>query len=160
MATVLQPIVNELNTVLVQLRTELRGLQTDADGAGIAIETRSDSAFQDTPHKMVSKIKLDNTGEWSRECAKWQAMVNEHGFGCVYSCPDRKESNAHVERSCGIVEVVMKSLLYEANLPPSWWERAAGVAEFLLDRFPVTSQEVSVPMDGDRARPLDTSWWI
>ena len=30
MATVLQPIVNELNTVLVQLRTELRGLQTDA----------------------------------------------------------------------------------------------------------------------------------
>ena len=37
MATVLQPIVNELNTVLVQLRTELRGLQTDADGVGIAI---------------------------------------------------------------------------------------------------------------------------
>ena len=37
MATVLQPIVNEQNTVLVQLRTELRGLQTDADGAGIAI---------------------------------------------------------------------------------------------------------------------------
>ena len=39
MATVLQPIVNELNTVLVQLRTELRGLQTDADGAGIAIDS-------------------------------------------------------------------------------------------------------------------------
>jgi hypothetical protein len=38
MATVLQPIVNGLNTVLVQLRTELRGLQTDADGAGIAIQ--------------------------------------------------------------------------------------------------------------------------
>ena len=37
MATVLQPIVNELNSVLVQLRTELRGLQTDADSAGIAI---------------------------------------------------------------------------------------------------------------------------
>ena len=39
MATVLQPIVNELDTVLVQLRTELRGLQTDADGAGIVITT-------------------------------------------------------------------------------------------------------------------------
>ena len=37
MATVFQPIVNELNTVLVQLCTELRGLQTDAAGAGIAI---------------------------------------------------------------------------------------------------------------------------
>ena len=42
MATVLQPIVNELNTVLVQLRTELRGLQTDADGAGIAIQVPID----------------------------------------------------------------------------------------------------------------------
>ena len=103
-------------------------------------ETRSDSAFHGTPYKMVSRIKLDNAGEWSRECAKWQTMVKEHGVDCVYSCPDRKESNAHAERSCGIVEVVIKSLLYEANLPPSWWERAAGVAEFLLDRFPVTSQ--------------------
>ena len=37
MATGLQPIVNQLNNVLVQLRTELRGLQTDATGAGIAI---------------------------------------------------------------------------------------------------------------------------
>ena len=39
MATVLQPIVNELNIVLVHLRTELRGLQTDADGASIASTT-------------------------------------------------------------------------------------------------------------------------
>ena len=37
MAAVLQPIVNELDTVRVHLRTELKGLQTDADGAGIAI---------------------------------------------------------------------------------------------------------------------------
>ena len=43
MAIVLRPIVNELNTVLVQLRTELRGLQTDSDGAGIAILGRSKS---------------------------------------------------------------------------------------------------------------------
>ena len=45
MATVLQPIVNELNTVLVQLRTEMRGLQTDADGAGIAIVVVVDPRF-------------------------------------------------------------------------------------------------------------------
>ena len=37
METVLHRIVNELNTVLVQLRNELRGLQTDADGAGTCI---------------------------------------------------------------------------------------------------------------------------
>ena len=37
MATVFQPIVNELNTVLVQLRIASRGLQTDANGVGIAM---------------------------------------------------------------------------------------------------------------------------
>jgi site-specific DNA-cytosine methylase len=118
-------------------------------------ETRADPAFHDTPYKMVSRIKLDNAGEWSLECNEWQAMVKELGVDCVYSCPDRKESNAHAERSCGIVEVVIKSTLYEANLPPSWWEYASHTAEFLLNRFPVTSQNVSVPMDGDRARPLE-----
>ena len=82
-------------------------------------------------------------------------MVNERGVDCVYNCPDRKESNARVGRSCGIVEVVIKSLLYGANLPPSWWESAAGVAESLLDRFPVASQGLSVHMGGDRARPLE-----
>ena len=61
-------------------------------------------------------------------------MVKEHGVDCVFSCSNRKESNAHAGRSCGIVEVVIKSLLYEENLPPSWWGSAAGVAEFLLDR--------------------------
>ena len=73
----------------------------------------------------------------------------------MYSCPDRKESAAHAERSCGIVEVVIKSMPFQSNLPPSWWQHAAGMAEWTLDRFPVSSQSVSVPMDGDRARPLE-----
>ena len=82
--------------------------------------SRADPAFHDTPYKMVSRMELDNAGEWSLECNEWQAMVKGLGVACVYSCPDRKESNAHVERSCGIVEVVTKSTLYEANLPPPW----------------------------------------
>ena len=41
------------------------------------------------------------------------------------------------------------------SLPPSWVARAASQAEWLLNRFPVTSQDISVPMDGDQARPLE-----
>ena len=60
MATVLQPIVNELNTVLVQLRTELRGLQTDADGAGIAIVMGpAVDAGKQTPADLQHRIKAD-----------------------------------------------------------------------------------------------------
>ena len=60
MATVLQPIVNELNTVLVQLRTELRGLQTDADGSGIAIVMGpAVDAGKQSPADLQHKIKAD-----------------------------------------------------------------------------------------------------
>ena len=45
MVTVLQSTMNELNTGLVQLHTALRGLQTDADGAGIAIDLASGVEF-------------------------------------------------------------------------------------------------------------------
>ena len=51
--------------------------------------------------------------------------------------------------------VVIKSMLMDANLPPQWWEFATDMAEFLLNRFPVSSDLVSVPIDGDRARPLE-----
>jgi hypothetical protein len=60
MATELQPIVNELNTVLVQLRTELRGLQTDADGASIAtVMAPAGIAGKQSPADLQHKIKAD-----------------------------------------------------------------------------------------------------
>ena len=55
----------------------------------------------------------------------------------------------------GIIEVVIQPMLMDGNLPPQWWEFAADMAEFLLNRFPVSSDLVSVPIDGDRARPLE-----
>ena len=60
MATVLQPIVNELNIVLVHLRTELRGLQTDADGASIAsVMSPAVTAGKQSPADLQNKIKAD-----------------------------------------------------------------------------------------------------
>ena len=60
MATVLRPIVNELNTVVVHLRTELRGLQTDADGAGIAITHTQTEKTKVITNNCITKLKFDN----------------------------------------------------------------------------------------------------
>lgn len=120
------------------------------------IETmRQDPAFHECRYKLVSRINLDNAGEWARDCNKWQELVGELGVECNYSCPDRKESAAAAERNCGIVEVVIKAILYQAALPPSWWQRASGQCEFLLDRLPVASQAANLPPSGDRMRPLE-----
>jgi len=74
----------------------------------------------------------------------------------IYVSPDRHaEENGYAEASVQIVEIVIKSLLYSHNLPPSWWQRAAADTEFLLNRFPVVSNEVALPLDGDQVLPLE-----
>ena len=61
MAIALQPIVNEVNTVLVQLRTKLRGLQIDADGAGIAIGIGpAVDVGKQTPADLQHRTKADD----------------------------------------------------------------------------------------------------
>ena len=49
----------------------------------------------------------------------------------------------------------------EQNLPPEYWTRVSRDAEFLLNRFPVTSAVAESPLDGDRKRPLEvlTNGW-
>ena len=73
-----------------------------------------------------------------------------------YVSPDRHaEENGYAEVACQITERTIKSLLISHNLPPSWWQGAAADAEFLLNRFPVTSADVALSSDGDWIRPLE-----
>ena len=59
------------------------------------------------------------------------------------------------ERAIAIVEVVIKSILLQANLGAAFWSAALGQCEFLLNRLPVYSHEVNQPINGDRIRPLE-----
>ena len=73
-----------------------------------------------------------------------------------YAPPDRHaQVNGYAELACKSVEVCIKSLLMERNLPPSFWQMCAADAEFLLNRFPVMSDDIAVPVDGDRALPIE-----
>ena len=116
---------------------------------------RADPAFHDCPYKVFSELHLDNAGEWALNCTDFQRLVQDYGIRAVYSCPDRKQSASRAERACGIVEIVIKSLLMQNNLPAWWWENCAHSAEFLLNRFPTASAGPNIPTDGDRVRPLE-----
>jgi len=101
-------------------------------------------------------IRTDNAGEWAVDAAVWSAMVQRVGcLEMIYTTPGLHKEAADAERSCGIVETVTKCLLMEKNLPPDWWQRCAGAAEFLLNRFPTTRQDRNIPIDGDRSRPIE-----
>ena len=119
------------------------------------IRMRTDPAYRNMGYLVISYIETDRAGEWSLQCEAWTDLETELQFRTIYKPSDRKEEAGTAERACGIMEVVTKASLMQNNLPPHWWVRAARQAEWLLNRFPVTSKDVSVPIDGDQARPLE-----
>ena len=118
-------------------------------------EFRNDPLYSNMSYPIASLILADNAGEWALNNTRWQKLCKDKGFRMDYSCPDRKESSARAERAVGKVEIVIKSILMETGLGPAWWQAAAADCEFLMNRYPRVSMDVSVPLDGDRARPLE-----
>ena len=53
------------------------------------------------------------------------------------------------------MEFITKGLLMQNNLPTWWWEDCALGAEFLLNRFPMASQQAAISTDGDRVRHME-----
>ena len=117
---------------------------------------RSDPVLKGMGYEMVQHITTDRAGEWDGDCATWIKHVKDKwNIKMKYIAPERHESNSIAERACAIVEQTIKSILMQNNLPPEWWSRVSQDAEFLLNRFPVTSAHVTAPLDGDRARPIE-----
>ena len=111
--------------------------------------------MQGLQYKPCTVVRLDNAGEWELDHAKWSEMGKKLGIEFSYTSADRKEEASNAERACGIKEIKTKCALMQNNLEPSWWEVKSAEANFILNRFPVRSQSVSMPVDGDVIRPLE-----
>ena len=119
---------------------------------------RANPLYRAMSYPVISKIITDQESTWGPKASEWQAMVKqtESFVDMVYAPPDRHaQVNGYAELACKSVEVCIKSLLMERNLPPSFWQMAAADAEFLLNRFPVMSDDIAVSVDGDRALPIE-----
>ena len=119
-------------------------------------ELRASPYFHNMPYKPCSHIHTDQDGAWSQRNRNFQKAMTRLGVIMTYATKDRHErTNPMAERAVAIVEIVVKSILLQANLGPSFWSAALGQCEFLLNRLPVVSHEVNQPIDGDRIRPLE-----
>ena len=118
---------------------------------------RGHPALKNLSYGMISRIITDNDGAWSEDNAEFQAMIDEvQGVEIEYGDPaDHARDNARAEGANKIIEAGIQSLLYERNLPPTWWQRAANDVMFLANRLPVYSLDANVPSDGDYAPPIE-----
>ena len=125
---------------------------------------RADPVYKNLPYSMVTHLKTDPAGEWRDDNYEWDRRIGEHselGVKMEWPPPERHEAMGLAENAVWIVERCIKSILMEQNLPPEYWTRVSRDAEFLLNRFPVTSAVAESPLDGDRKRPLEvlTNGW-
>jgi hypothetical protein len=116
---------------------------------------RSDPACQGMDYKAMQELSTDNAGEWGWTNKAWRELEKELEFKTIWTSPDRKEEAHYAERSVGIMEVTVKAMMLERDLPFSWWRHCAEAAVFLLCRFPILSQLSTMPADGDQFRPLE-----
>ena len=125
---------------------------------------RVNDLYRRLGYKVVSNISTVHAGEWDDDCKEWQAAIASPvtglGVDMDYVSPGSHEHNP-ADRACGITECVIKAFLMQSNLPSYSWAKAANEAQFLLNRIPPVSADLSVPSDGDRARPIEqfTDQW-
>jgi len=106
-------------------------------------------------YKVVSQIRTDSAGEWEMENREWNQMAEEMEFLTVWTSPDRKEEAATAESANRIVEIMMRSIMYQNSIPKGRWEWAMDSTEFLLNRFPNNNEDDPKPYDGDEVLPLE-----
>jgi hypothetical protein len=79
----------------------------------------------------IKMIRSDNGSEFLMD-----PFYNEHGIVHQRSCVETPEQNAVVERKHRHIMNVIRALMFQGNLPKSFWCYAATHAVFLINRLP------------------------
>ena len=87
----------------------------------------------------------------------FQAMIERVGsIVMIYADPtDHARDNCRAEKSNQLVEGGIRSILFDRNLGPTWWQKAATDVQELAALFPPISSSGTVSVDGDRASPIE-----
>ena len=100
---------------------------------------------------MVAEVKTDFDGVFREDNKEFQKMVGRLGVSFSYLPPEHHEGSG--ERQVGVMEETTKALLMERNLPGYHWGECTKAAEFLLNRYALSTDSLS--SDGDAPRPLE-----
>jgi transposase InsO family protein len=86
-------------------------------------------------------IQCDNGREFDN--AKLQSLTADHGIQIRFSCPYTSQQNGKAERVIRTVNDIMRSLLFQASLPPCCWVESLHHATHVLNHLP--TKTISVP---------------
>jgi transposase InsO family protein len=91
----------------------------------------------------IKSVQCDNGHEFGNSPARTFFLSN--GVALRMSCPYTSQQNGKAERSLRTINNTLRSLLFQASLPPVYWVEARHTATYLINRLPTKTLTSSTP---------------
>ncbi|GKB61176.1 ribonuclease H-like domain-containing protein [Tanacetum coccineum] len=95
------------------------------------------------PSLLGFKYYCDHGGEFDNR--NFHKLFADNGIQFRFSCPKTSQQNGKSERMVRTINNLIRTLLFQANLPPTFWVEALNVATHLLNFLPSTAINNEIP---------------
>ncbi|GKA53712.1 ribonuclease H-like domain-containing protein [Tanacetum coccineum] len=94
-------------------------------------------------NREIKAFQCDHGGEFDNNTL--HELFATNGIQFRFSCPRTSQQNGKSERMIRTINNVVRSLLFQARLPPEYWVEALLTAAYLLNILPSTSINNDIP---------------
>lgn len=101
----------------------------------------------------LQAIQCDNGREFDNRAL--QELSVKHGILLRFSCPYTSPQNGKAERIIRTVNDIVRTLLFQASMPPKYWVEALHAATYLLNRLPTKALAAPCPFFALFSKPPD-----
>ncbi|KAJ9543513.1 LOW QUALITY PROTEIN: hypothetical protein OSB04_023220 [Centaurea solstitialis] len=93
----------------------------------------------------IQSFQCDNGREFNN--ANLLSLFQNHGIRIRFSCPYTSQQNGKAERAIRTINNVMRTLLFQASLPPNFWAEALNMTVHILNLLPTTTLSFQSPCE-------------
>ncbi|GJR29052.1 ribonuclease H-like domain-containing protein [Tanacetum coccineum] len=91
----------------------------------------------------IRSFQCDHGGEFDNHTL--HKLFAKNGIHFRFSCPKTSQQNGKSERMVHTINNIVRTLLFQANLPPNFWVDALNMAVHLLNILPSTAIDNDIP---------------
>ncbi|GKC24496.1 ribonuclease H-like domain-containing protein [Tanacetum coccineum] len=91
----------------------------------------------------LKALQCDHSGEYHN--TRFHDLFCQNGIQFWFSFPRTSQQNGKSERMLRIINNLIRTLLFQAHIPPSYWVKALNMAAHLLNILPSTAINNEIP---------------
>ncbi|GJR20148.1 ribonuclease H-like domain-containing protein [Tanacetum coccineum] len=91
----------------------------------------------------IKSFQCDHGGEFDNR--RLHTLFAKNGIQFLFLCPQTSQQNGKSERMVRTINNLIRTLLFQANLPPTFWVEALNMAIQLLNILPSTTSANDIP---------------